>query len=81
MMNAQRYRLNFIIHTYNVKLGMIKSSLAEFAEAIEVSGIGSPSGKGESFSVTLSTEDPTIIFDVCSQFGRIRSVKVEDEGG
>jgi len=39
------------------------------------------SQKGNNFKVNISTEDPTIIFDLCSQFGRIRSVKVGNEGG
>jgi dihydroxyacetone kinase-like predicted kinase len=62
-------------------LEAVKSSLAEFGEKLEISEIKDSSQKGKNFKIDINTEDPTIVFDVCSQFGRIRSVKVEDEGG
>ncbi len=32
--------------------------------------------KGKKFRISLHTEDPTIIFDTCAQFGKIKSVKI-----
>ncbi len=34
--------------------------------------------KGENYKISLSTDEPTIIFDVCSQFGRIREIKIDE---
>ena len=27
----------------------------------------------------MKAQDPTVIFDICAQFGRIRSVKVQEK--
>ena len=74
------YKLGFILHTYNTTLEAVKNSLAEFGEGLEISEVLDPSEKGNNFKVNLNTQDPTLVFDVCSQFDRIRSVKVEEEG-
>lgn len=76
-----KFKLEFILHTYNTSLEAVKSSLTEFGEALTVMEDPDSSQKGNNFKVNISTEDPTIIFDLCSQFGRIRSVKVGNEGG
>jgi hypothetical protein len=34
---------------------------------------------GKDFKLILKAHDPTMIFDLCGQFGRIRSVKVEEK--
>ncbi|MDD2927997.1 MAG: hypothetical protein PHE30_04000 [Candidatus Omnitrophica bacterium] len=74
------YKLGFILHTYNTTLEAVKNSLAEFGEGLEISEVLGPGQKGNNFKIHLSTQDPTLVFDVCSQFGRIRSIKVEEEG-
>jgi len=38
----------------------------------------SEKGRGKDFKIRISTEDPTIIFDTCSQFGRLKSVKIRE---
>ncbi len=80
MIRIPKFRLDFILHTYNTTLEAVKTSLAEFGEQMDICEVKDSSQKGRNFKINISTEDPTIIFDVCSQFGRIRSVKVEDEG-
>lgn len=80
MMNMPKFKLSFLLHTYNTSLQAVKNSLTEFGEGLEISEVVDSSQKGNNFKININTEDPTIIFDVCSQFGRIRSVKVEDEG-
>lgn len=35
------------------------------------------SAKNQDLRIKISTEDPTIIFDTCSQFGRLKSVKID----
>lgn len=81
MIHIPKFRLEFNLHAYNTTLDAVKSSLAEFGEILEIAEIGDASQRGKNFKVNIKTEDPTIVFDVCSQFGRIRSVKVEEEGG
>ncbi len=75
----QKYKLEFILHTYNTSIEAIKNSLVEFGNSLEISDSEKSAQKGEDFQISLNTEDPTLVFDICSQFGRIRSVKINDE--
>jgi dihydroxyacetone kinase-like predicted kinase len=77
MINTPKFKLDFILHTYNTSLQAVKNSLAEFGEGLEISEVVDELEKGKNFKININTEDPTLIFDVCSQFGRIRSVKVD----
>jgi len=81
MIHIPKFKLDFVLHTYNTTLEAVKTSLAEFGEKLDVVEVVDASQKGKNFKININTEDPTVVFDVCSQFGRIRSVKVEDEGG
>jgi len=78
MISTPKFKLDFTLHTYNTNLETVKSSLAEFGELLDISEIKESSQKGKNFKINVNTEDPTLIFDLCSQFGRIRSVKVEE---
>ncbi len=80
MIPLQKYRLEFILHTYDISIEAIKNSLVEFGESLEVSDSTKSVEKGNNFEISLNTEDPTLVFDICSQFGRIRSVKINDQG-
>lgn len=68
-----RYYLEFTLIASSVSMENLKNSLIEFGRDLEVSP-----GEG-GFNIRIDTEDPTIIFDTCAQFGRIRSVKVEEK--
>jgi dihydroxyacetone kinase-like predicted kinase len=81
MIRIPKFKLDFILHTYNTTIDALRSALAEFGEKLDVAEVIDISQKGKNFKININTEDPTIVFDVCSQFGRIKSVKVEDEGG
>jgi dihydroxyacetone kinase-like predicted kinase len=76
----EKFNLEFILHIHLNSLAKIKSSLAEFGENIEVVVLAEDNPKGKDLKITMLTEDPTMIFDVCAQFGRIKSVKVNQEG-
>jgi len=76
MIGPEKFTIEFILHAYNTTIEQIKSSLAEFGDCLEVVDCKNSQEKGCNFKINISTEDPTLIFDVCSQFGRIRSVKV-----
>lgn len=74
----QKYRLEFILHVWNIPLQQVKSSLAEFGEILEITDCQDANSQGKDYKININTEEPTLIFDVCSQFGRIRSVKVNE---
>jgi dihydroxyacetone kinase-like predicted kinase len=75
------FHLEFILNTYNASQEQIRSSLVEFAEALEISQVPlEDSTKDKNFKVRIHTADPTVIFDICAQFGRIKSVKINENG-
>lgn len=72
-----KYALEFILHSKDSSPKIIKSSLAEFGNDLEV--IEAPDQKEScNYRVNMITEDPALVFDLCSQLGRIRSVKVHE---
>lgn len=75
-----KYFLEFILHIYNTPVETIRSSLIEFGDGLEVTDCQDNIARGKNFKVQIYTEDPEIIFDTCAQFGRIKSVKVEERG-
>lgn len=75
----QKYTLEFILYTQNAKLKKVMSSLSEFGEGVNIVDLCSDSNAvGRDFKINIIAEDPTLIFDVCSQFGRIKTVKVDE---
>jgi len=75
-----KYSLEFIITTYNMTEKAIKVSLSEFGEGLEIQNCLNGEARGKDFKINLNTEDPTVIFDICSEFGRIKSMKVNEAG-
>jgi len=73
----QKFSLEFILHAKNSSLKAIKSSLAEFGDGLTISDSRDQAESGN-YNVSLITEEPALIFDICSQFGRIRSIKVNE---
>lgn len=75
-----KYFLEFILSIENTSPETIKNSIREFGDNLEITDCNDELVKGKNFKVHIHTEDPTIIFDTCAQFGRIKSVKIEDGG-
>lgn len=73
-----KYSLEFVLHAANTTEQALKNSLREFCEELHIKEQPSGSSTGKYFGMDMRAEDPTLIFDICSQFGRIRSVKVEE---
>ena len=74
-----KYYLEFILNTHNAQVEIIKNSLKEFGDNLEISPLPKDDKeKGENFKINIHTEDPTIIFDTCAQFGRLKSVKISE---
>ena len=72
-MAMDRYNIEFILNAKRISKEEIRNYLVEFTDKIEISSCA----EGE-FKISLEAEDPTIIFDSCAQFGRIKSVKVNE---
>ncbi|MFA6357770.1 MAG: hypothetical protein WCY09_03780 [Candidatus Omnitrophota bacterium] len=70
-----KYDLEFILHAKDSSPKIIKSSLEEFGNNLAVSLL-EDNQESCNYKINMITEDPTLVFDLCSQFGRIRSVKV-----
>ncbi len=79
MIPRQKFKVEFILHAYNMSLDAVKSALVEFADTIEVSEFSDDKSGEDNFKVIMVTLEPALVFDVCAQFGRIRSVKVSEE--
>lgn len=73
--------LEFVLCIQDASLDMIEKSMLEFGEALEITECPESGAitKGRNFRIRINTYDPTLIFDTCAQFGRIRSVKVNEE--
>ena len=79
-MFENNFYLEFILHAHNTSMQDISNSLIEFAQDIQICDMSpDASGAGKDFKLSLKAQDPTMIFDLCGQFGRIRSIKVEEE--
>ncbi|MDD5692054.1 MAG: hypothetical protein PHP10_02625 [Candidatus Omnitrophica bacterium] len=72
-----KFALEFILHSKNSSPKTIKSSLEEFGSGLTVHQCQKEGGTCD-YKVNMTTEDPTLVFDLCSQIGRIRSIKVHE---
>ena len=77
-----KYHLEFTLETDKSCLTALKSSIAGFGDDLQVHEIIPEEGnKNKDFKIHISTLEPTIIFDLCAEFGRIKSVKINEERG
>jgi len=75
-----RYCLEFILNMQDVSMEALRNSIVEFAEVLEISQMPQDNTiKSRDFKIRVYTEDPTIIFDTCAQFGRLKSIKIDEE--
>ncbi len=73
-----KYGLEFILQTRNAARDSLKNRLAEFGEGLQVFGPEEDCDEVRDFRINIITGDPTVIFDICSQFGRIKTVKINE---
>lgn len=74
----QKYNLEFILHIYAGSIQALKSSLSEFGENLELVDCQDAVTGNKSHKINVITEDPTAIFDICAEFGRIKSAKIDE---
>lgn len=76
----QKYDLEFILSAQDVSEKALKNSLCEFGEGLEIVALAqNPAFKSREFKIHILTQEPTFVFDACTQFGRLKSVKVEEK--
>ena len=73
-----KYVLEFVLHAKDSSPKIIKNALAEFGSDLSVVTDCQKHTESCNYKVNMTTEDPTLVFDLCSQLGRIRSVKVHE---
>lgn len=73
-----RYHLEFILNTHNDSLAAIKENLSTVSQGMEVDQLSSDNLNMTDFKFSLFTMDPTIIFDTCAEYGRIKSIKISE---
>jgi len=79
---APTYHLEFVLNTTHASDKSLHSSLIEYGEGLTIVPVlPDDAGKGKHFKIQIRTQDPTIIFDICSQFGKLTLVKIHEEGG
>jgi hypothetical protein len=75
----QKFALEFVLNTREITSDILKESLLEFGEDIEVICMPQDStGRGNNFKVQMNTIDPTLVFDACAQIGRLKAVKIQE---
>ena len=73
-----KYSLEFILSVRDISIETMKNSIVEFGDSLEVTECPDDNTKDKNFKIRINAEEPTIIFDTCAQFGRIKSVKVNE---
>lgn len=73
-----KYVLEFILQSRNTAGDSLKNRLAEFGEQLQIFEPEGIHDQVKDFRVNIITEDPAVIFDICSQFGRIKTVKINE---
>lgn len=72
------YKLEFILCANGISEQEIQASISEFTEQLTVGVCQSASDTQQEFKLVMFTEDPTLIFDTCGQWGKIKGVKVSE---
>jgi dihydroxyacetone kinase-like predicted kinase len=81
MIPIPKFKLEFMLQTFNAQEDVLRGSLAEFGDEIEIAEDDTKAESGKAFKVIMHTEDPASVFDICAQFGRIKTAKVSELGG
>ncbi|MBU4345700.1 MAG: hypothetical protein KKH29_00025 [Candidatus Omnitrophica bacterium] len=78
-MPKDNYCLEFILYIQNnTSIETLRESITECGENLEIYQLPQDNPtKGKEFRICIHTQDPTIIFDTCAQFGRLKSVKIK----
>jgi len=78
-MKQDRYKVEFTMQIYDASLETLGGSLAGLCDDLNLEQIGEAGGKSRIIKICLYTNNPHLIFDTCSEFGRLKSVKIDEE--
>jgi len=73
----QKYSLEFILNIRAASVEEIRGSLSGLGENLVISEPEENIPGSQDLKIRIHTEDPTLIFDTCSQFGKLKSVKID----
>lgn len=73
--------MDFILSAKNTSQDVIKNTLLEFGRDLEVLPLENAQADNPEYKININAEDPTIIFDTCGQFGRMKAIKIEEREG
>ena len=79
-----KYSLEFILNMQAASSETLRDSIVGFGEDLEIYQLPQDNDdKDRNFRIHIYTEDPTVIFDTCAQFGRLKSIRINElsEGG
>ena len=71
------------MNIYGASFEELRDCLTNLGDELNLDEIEDTNGKGRSIKIHIHTNDPHCVFDACSQFGRLKSVRVEElkQGG
>lgn len=74
-----RFFVEFILSTPDARLQGLKGLLGQYSEGLEIAAQPQDdTERAKHFKIQLSTTDPTIIFDLSAQFGRLKSIRIDE---
>lgn len=73
-----KYGLEFILESREAAGDSLKRQLSELGERLQVFEPQAADNGPRDLRINIITEDPTAIFDICAQFGRLKTVKVNE---
>jgi dihydroxyacetone kinase-like predicted kinase len=77
-MFERMYTLEFLLTAQGSDSSAIRKALSEIGQDMVVTAGDDRHAPGHCFKVSIRTLNPELVFDVCGQFGRITSVKIDE---
>lgn len=82
MFALRKFRLEFVLSSRGMSEDMLRRAIEGIGEEIEIAFCPDSEVNGEvKFHVYLNTDDPELVFDICSQYGKLMSVKIDESSG
>ncbi|HNX81094.1 MAG TPA: hypothetical protein PKL77_03000 [Candidatus Omnitrophota bacterium] len=76
-----KYSLEFTLSMYGDYADAFKKALAPYTDSLEIDPMPrADADRLRHYKIQILTIDPTIIFDMCSEYGRIKAVKIDEQG-
>lgn len=73
----QKYSLEFILNIGSATEEEIRGALAGLGENLAIAANQDSPSERRDLKVSIYTDDPALVFDTCSQFGKLKSVKID----